>query len=176
MGAHLDGEEFVRRLHADHAGALYGWACNRFADPRDAEEVVAETLVKAWRHQDRYDPGSGSERTWLFAIARNAATDHYRRGRRHLRLVEPGAAETLLEDAPAVEDPAEQVAEATLVADALSSLPEHHRTVLVETFYGGLTAAEVARSHEIPAGTVKSRLYYGLRALRAALEERGVLR
>lgn len=174
MHADPDGEEFVRRLHADHAGALYGWARTRFPDPRDAEEVVAETLVKAWRHQDRYDPGSGSERTWLFAIARNAATDHYRRGRRHLHLVAEDAGPS--QDVPVTADPADHVIEATLVTEALASLPDHHRTVLVEIFYEDLPATQVAVRNGIPAGTVKSRLYYGLRALRAALEERGVLR
>ncbi len=176
MSAQQDGELFVRRLHADHADALYGWARGRFSDPRDAEEVVAETLVKAWRHHTSYEPGAGSERTWLFAIARNAAADHYRRSRRHLRLVAGGTPDVPAVHPHVVDDPAEQIAEASLVADALAALPEHHRSVLVETYYQGLTANEVARRHDLPAGTVKSRLYYGLRALRAALEEQGVLR
>lgn len=167
-----DAEEFVKRLHADHGAALYGWARRRFADPRDAEEVIAEALVKAWRHYDRFDPGKGSERTWIFAIARNAANDHHRRTGRHLTLVDP---EDLPEDAES-HQAIEGLAEATVIHDALMDLPDHHRTVIVEAFFAGRTSSQIAERLEIPPGTVKSRLYYGMRRLRATLEERGVLR
>ena len=83
-----NAERFVRRLHAEHSNALYSWAQRRIRNSRDAEEVIAETLVKAWRHYDQFDPQRGSERSWLFGIARNAAADHYRRSNRHLRAVQ----------------------------------------------------------------------------------------
>lgn len=163
-------DALVRRLHDDHAAALLGWARNRLADQRDAEEVVAETLVKAWRRYDQFDADRGSERSWIFGIARNAANDVYRRDGRRLQAVP----DELLEDA-VVDTDLDQVVEATIVRDALAALPEGHRVVIVEAFYTGRTTTEIGARLGIPAGTVKSRLYYGMRALRAQLEERGVL-
>ena len=73
---------FVRRLCADHGDAVFNWAQGRFDDRRDAEEVVAETMVRAWRRHHQYDPERGSERSWIFGIAKNTAVDHFRRSRR----------------------------------------------------------------------------------------------
>ncbi len=165
-------EEFVRRVHGDHGDALFGWAIRRFGDARDAEEVVAEALVRAWRFHHTYDPELGSERTWIFGIVRNTAVDHFRRQRRHLRLVEPGSDIPELES----EDAIDRIAEASVVAEVLAGLPEHQREAVVETYYLGRTISQAAERLGIPPGTVKSRLFYGLRAMRAALEERGVLR
>lgn len=164
-------DSLVRRLHDDHAAALLGWARTRLADHRDAEEVVAETLVKAWRHYDQFDESRGSERSWIFGIARNAAVDVHRRNGRMLRVV-PDEELVDLTDG----DHLEQVAEATVVHDALRSLSERHRAVLFDAFFAGRTIVEIADRLGVPAGTVKSRIYYGMRALRSALEERGVLR
>ena len=167
-----NAERFVRRLHAEHSNALYSWAQRRTGDQRDAEEVIAETLVRAWSHYDQFDPQRGSERSWLFGIARNVAADHYRRSSRHLRVVESDAVAEPFEDATEMH----QIAEATVVQDALMDLPDHHRQVIVETFFAGRTSRQIAERLGIPTGTVKSRLYYGMRSLRAALEERGVLK
>jgi RNA polymerase sigma-70 factor (ECF subfamily) len=164
------GEALTRRLHAEHGEALYRWALGRLSDPRDAEELVAETLVRAWRRYDQYDPERGSERSWLFAIARNAATDLYRRSRRRLRVVRDDEIPEL-----AVDDEAESIAEISLVRDALDGLSPNHRAVIVEAFFEGMTVSEIARQLGIPEGTVKSRIYYGMKALRATLEEEGVL-
>ena len=165
------GEALTRRLHAEHAEALYRWALGRVTDPRDAEEVVAETLVRAWRHYDQYDPSRGSERSWIFGIARNAVTDHYRQSRRRLKVVRDGE----VSEAP-VEGGIESLADISLVRDALDGLSPNHRAVIVEAFFEGMTISEIAQKLGIPEGTVKSRIYYGMKALRAALEEEGVLR
>lgn len=166
-----DVDDVVRRLHADHGGALYGWALRRFSDPRDAEEVVAEALVRAWRGFDQFDSERGSERAWLFGILRYTAADHYRRSVRHLRVVEelPSGEES---DASLDLD---RLAESSVVRDALMEISPQHREVIVEAFFAGRTTRQIAERLGIPAGTVKSRLYYGMRTLRTALEERGVL-
>jgi len=161
----------VRRLCADHGDAVFGWALGRFEDRRDAEEVVAETMVRAWRNHHQYDPARGSERSWVFGIARTTAADQHRRGGRRLRLVPDTEAEWEPLDDPA----AGRIAEATVVREALHGLSREHREAIVLAHYGGLTVVEIAERLAIPEGTVKSRLYYGMRALRAALEERGVL-
>ena len=168
----MDGvESFVRRLGDDHGDALYAWARGRFEDRRDAEEVVAETLVRAWRRHDQYDPDRGSERSWVFGIVKNAAADHFRRNRRHLRAV-AGSGEAT--DSP-FEASFDQAAESSLVREALMRLSQPHREVLVQAHFGGFTVSEIAGRLGVPPGTVKSRLFYGMRALRSALEERGVL-
>ena len=63
-----------------------------------------------------------------------------------------------------------------ILSDALLSLSEDHRTVIVRAYYLGQTVADIAQQEGIPEGTVKSRLHYALRALRIALQERGVVR
>lgn len=166
-----ESDLLTERLHAEHSAALYAWAVGRVADRRDAEEIVAETLVRAWRRYDQYDPERGTERAWIFGIARNAAADAYRRSQRHLHAVDVGVDLELADD-----DETERVATASIVHDALAELPEHHRVVIVEGFFFGRTSAQIAEVLGVPAGTVKSRMYYGMRALRSALEERGVLR
>lgn len=162
----------IDRLREEHGHVLLGWARNRFADPRDAEEVVADTLVRAWRGREQYDPDRGSERSWIFGIARNCAVDHYRRSRRHQHSLPTSEPPEHLVDDQALA----RLLDASTVAEALAALSEEHRTAIVEAYYEGRTAVEIGRRHDLPPGTVRSRLYYGLRRLRTELEERGVLR
>jgi RNA polymerase sigma-70 factor, ECF subfamily len=163
-------DDAVRALHDQHAPALLAWARRRMSDPREAEEVVQETLVLAWRKHHQFDPDRGSERAWLFGIARNVATDHFRRNQRHLRAV-PDPAIDLTDDGHDLD----RLVDASLVHDALLALSAEHLAVLLEIYYHGRSVSEAADHLGIPAGTVKSRTYYALRALRAELESREVL-
>jgi RNA polymerase sigma-70 factor, ECF subfamily len=167
---HADLDAAVRHLHAAHAPALHAWARHRTTDAREAEEIVQETLILAWRKQDQYDPGRGSERAWLFGIARNVSIDRHRRQQRHLRAV-PGA------DAPEPVDDSEidRAVQDSHIRDALATLSDAHRQVVVETYYRGRSVREAAVALDIPEGTVKSRLYHALRALRSELERQEVL-
>ncbi len=166
-----DGAESLAvRLHADHADALFTWALSRASDRRDAEEAVAEALVRAWRRYDQFDAGRGSERAWIFGIARNALIDMHRGSQRRLSLVtDDGSAES------SVDDGTEAFAEVSLVREAMSTLTEEHRAVVVEAYFKGLNTKEISERHGVPPGTVKSRMYYAMRSLRASLEEKGVL-
>lgn len=160
----------TERLHEEHASALFRWAQGRVADRRDAEELVSETLFRAWQRHDQFDPERGSERAWIFGIARHAAIDMHRRSKRRLRAVST--------DLSGLAEPSavDRIAEISLISDALSDLSDQHRTVILEAFIHGRTTSEIAARVGIPEGTVKSRMFYGLRSLRAALEEREVLR
>jgi len=164
-------EAFVRRLADDHGDALFGWARGRFDDRRDAEEVVAESLVRAWRGYSQFDPERGTERAWLFGIVRTTAADHFRKTKRHLHAV----SDEEIPEVAADDSSIESAAEATIVREALMTLSDEHRTCLVAAYFGGQSVVDIAHQAGIPTGTVKSRLYYGMRALRAALEEKGVL-
>jgi len=161
----LSGERDVREAYAAHAGELYGFAVRSLGDAGLAEEAVQETFLRAWRAGERFDPEIGSLRTWLFAILRNVVIDLGR-----ARAVRPRLA------AGGVEPAVEPIDEALLgwqIEEAMRRIGEQHRQVLVETYYKGRPYAEVAADLGVPEGTVKSRVYYGLRALRVALEEIG---
>ncbi len=161
----LKRERDVREAYAAHSGELYGFALRSLGDAGLAEEAVQETFVRAWRAGDRFDPQIGSLRTWLFAILRNVVIDLGR-----ARASRPRVAEGGIE--PAVE-PLEQALLSWQIEEAMRRIGEDHRHVLVETHYRGRPYAEVAAELGVPEGTVKSRVYYGLRALRVALEEMG---
>jgi RNA polymerase sigma-70 factor, ECF subfamily len=161
----LKDERDVQEAYAAHSGELYGFAMRSLGDSGLAEEAVQETFLRAWRAGERFDPQIGSLRTWLFAILRNVVIDLGR-----ARAVRPRVAEGGVE--PSVE-PLEEALLAWQVEEAMRRLGEDHRRVLIETHYRGRPYAEVAEELGVPEGTVKSRVYYGLRALRVVLEEMG---
>jgi RNA polymerase sigma-70 factor (ECF subfamily) len=161
----LTHERDVREAYAAHAAELYGFAVRSLGDPGLAEEAVQETFLRAWRAGERFDPEIGSLRTWLFAILRNVVVDLARARAARPRVAESGAE-------PVVE-PFDEALLAWQIEEAMRRIGEQHRRVLVETYYRGRPYGEVAEELGIPEGTVKSRVYYGLRALRVVLEEMG---
>jgi RNA polymerase sigma-70 factor (ECF subfamily) len=161
----LTRERDVREAYAAHAAELYGFAVRSLADPGLAEEAVQETFLRAWRAGERFDPQIGSLRTWLFAILRNVVIDLGR-----ARAARPSVAEGGIE--PSVE-PFDEALLSWQIEEAMRRIGDDHRRVLVETYYRGRPYAEVAEELGVPEGTVKSRVYYGLRALRVVLEEMG---
>jgi RNA polymerase sigma-70 factor (ECF subfamily) len=165
-----DAEMFVRALYDEAAGPLFGYALRLTGDRERAEEVVRETLVRAWRRAEHLDRSSDALRAWLFTTARNLVTDLWRRDAARPTTVPD---EHALAAAPAA-DEVDRAVQRWAVAEALDRLTPQHRAVLVETFYEGRSVAEAAQRLGIPPGTVKSRTYYGLRALRLVLEEMGV--
>jgi len=165
----LADEAGVRAAYAAHGAELYGFAASALGDRALAEEAVQETFLRAWRAAGRYDPAIASLRTWLFAILRNVLIDLVR-----ARSVRPPLAEAEAREAAEPEDALERAMLAWQVEEALRRIGDQHRQVLIEVYYRGRPYAEVAGHLGVPEGTVKSRVYYGLRALRLALEEMGV--
>jgi RNA polymerase sigma-70 factor (ECF subfamily) len=161
-------EAVVRAVYAEHGSALLGYALRLTGDRGAAEDLVQETVLRAWRHTDRLVADGRPLRPWLFTVLGNLASDRRRASRS--RPVEVGG--VWLDELPA-EDELDRAIQSWQVADALAGLSPEHRAVLLETYYRGCTVAEAARVLGIPAGTVKSRSYYALRALHLALEERG---
>jgi RNA polymerase sigma-70 factor (ECF subfamily) len=163
----------LRALQDEHGDALFAHALRLAGGDRQrAEDLVQETLLRAWRHPEALDPQRGSVRAWLFTTARNLAIDAWRR--RSARVGEI-VTDELPEPPPAV-DEADRAVEAWTVAEALGRLSVSHREVLVECFYEGRSVAEASTRLGVPPGTVKSRTHYALRSLRLVLEEMGVTR
>ncbi|MCW2847137.1 MAG: sigma-70 region 2 domain protein [Marmoricola sp.] len=160
----------MQRLHDEHAAALWGH-CLRLTghDRARAEDVAQETLLRAWRHIEVLEESQGSVRSWLFTVARNIVIDDWRtkRSQKELAVAE-------VPDVGTQSDRTDQLLQAWMVAEAVTTLSPEHRAVLLECYYRGVSVAEAAQHLGVPEGTVKSRTHYALRALRLALEEMGV--
>lgn len=161
-------DALLRALHDEHGPDLWRYVVRLTGDRQLASDVVQEALLRAWQRPGKLAEGHTSPRAWLFTVARNLVIDNRRsaRSRReipHKELPEHSRA-----------DHTDAVLDSWLVADALAQLSHDHRTVIVHSFYGRRTVADIAADLGIAPGTVKSRLHYGLRALRLALQEKGV--
>ena len=163
----------LQALYAAHAAPIHAFAFRATGDAQAAEEIVQDTFVRAWRSLDRFDPQRADLRSWLFAIARNLTIDHHRRTA--ARPSTPTAQDQLERQAGGWSD-IDRAMEVWQVAEALAQLSPAHRAAIVEIHLRGASVAETAEQLGVPPGTVKSRVYYGLKALRLALEETGAVR
>lgn len=159
----------VDAVYSRHGAELYRFARRALGDSGLAEDAVQEAFLRAWRASASYDPARSSQRTWLFAILRNVVIDFARA--RRARPPVAGAVDAPLE--PSVDDELDRLLTAWQVEAALDEVAADQRVVLVEVHWRGRPYADVASELGIPEGTVKSRVYYGLRALRDALEAQG---
>lgn len=152
---------------------MYHVAFGVLRDRGLAEDVVQETMIKAWRSMGQFR-GDASMRTWVLRIAHNTAVDALRRRRE--RAVPP---EDLQRDGDAttMDDPARRYAgreDVGVLRDALASLDELSRTIVVLREIEGLTYQEIAGTLEVPVATVKTRLLRARRALGAAVANQEV--
>jgi RNA polymerase sigma-70 factor, ECF subfamily len=167
----VDRTEADLRLIAErYTAPIHAFAYRALGDHGRSEDVVQEVLLRAWRGASGYRPERGSVGAWLYGIARHVIIDLYRADAVRPRTT----GDVDLTDVPAAED-LDRALEGWLMAEAIGRLSPAHRAVLVETYYRGASVAEAADRLAVPEGTVKSRSYYALRALRLALEEMGVL-
>lgn len=163
----------VRVLYDEHAAALWRYAMRLTGDCGRAEDVVQETLLRAWQHPEVTEDGERSARAWLFTVARNMIIDE-RRSPRFRR--ENGSLEFVKESANAGPDEINAALDRLLLGDALAQLSPEHRAVIRRSYYLGWSTAQIAEDLQIADGTVKSRLHYAVRALRLKLQEMGVTR
>jgi RNA polymerase sigma-70 factor (ECF subfamily) len=164
----------LRAVYDAHGAELYRFARRSLGDSGLAEDAVQEAFVRAWRASASYDPARASQRTWLFAILRNVVIDIGRARRSRPPLASAADADDAGEPRGKVaDDGIERMLTVWEVEAALAELADDHRHVLVEVHWRGRPYAEVADELGIPEGTVKSRVYYGLRAMRGALEAQG---
>lgn len=160
----------LRVLHDRHAPALWRYAVRLTSDHQLAEDVVQETLLRAWKRPQILEQEEAASRAWLFTVLRNLVTDDRRSARVHREF----AIGHEMSESRAAIDQTDAMLDTWLVTDALTQLSADHRAVIVLAYYGRKSIADIAATLNLPPGTVKSRLHYGLRALRLALQERGV--
>ncbi len=156
-------EAAFEALYDRFARPLYALGLRWLGDVRDAEELVSETLARAWQGANRYDPRRARPASWLFGIARFVASEQRRRHRAAT------AGLDLVADL-AGESGADELIAAWDMAVALEQLPAAQREVLILAYEHDLSQSQIADLLGVPLGTVKSRAYYGLRALAELVE------
>jgi RNA polymerase sigma-70 factor (ECF subfamily) len=159
-------EEAVAQLYRDHAAALRRFVLAATSDPDQAEDVVQETILRVWK----LGPEVENMRGYLYRTARHVIIDNHRR--RSSRAQETNMPEEEL----ATADQVDRLLLKVVMEEALTRLSVDHRNVILALHYQRLTAAEAAEELHVPLGTVKSRAFYGVKALRSVLDEMGVKR
>jgi RNA polymerase sigma-70 factor (ECF subfamily) len=157
-------EELITALYYEHGRSLLAYATRLTNDRNEAEDVVQETLLRAWKHPEVLVNGQGSVRGWLLTVARNIVVDRARaRSARPPEVRENPTSPTVAPDRP------EDVVDSIAILGAIDQLSPEHRKVLVELYWRGSSVAEAAERLSVPPGTVKSRAYYGLQSLRGIM-------
>jgi RNA polymerase sigma-70 factor (ECF subfamily) len=164
-------EATLAELHRRHGGHLLA-TLSRLTngDRGKAEDILQETLVRAWRNPQAIASNSVANRRWLFTVARRIAIDHFRMVSARPKEICDEAPESWI---PAY-DPYDDVLEACDMKVVLAGLPAHHRDVLVELHLNDRSIVGTAKLLGVPVGTVKSRNYHAVRALRSMLEAEGM--
>jgi RNA polymerase sigma-70 factor (ECF subfamily) len=176
----LDDARIVKRMAGGDSSAL-GDFYDRWSDAvyaaafaivrvaEDAEEVVEDTFWQAWKQASRFETSRGQVRAWLLTIARSRAMDKRKSvSRRREEELESAPAELLVNDAR-TDDRVVEVERTTMVADALSDLPQVQREVLEMAYFGGLSQSEIADCTGLAIGTIKTRIRLGMNKLREQL-------
>jgi RNA polymerase sigma-70 factor, ECF subfamily len=166
----------LRALYDAHGPEIFRFCARTLGDRGLAEEATQESFLKAWRARDRWNQELGSIRTWLFSIARNVCIDFARA--RAVRPTMPGRSDDQTADqhtdqhdtSPGAYD---ALLDTWMLEEGLRRIREDQRVAIVETYVKGRSYGEVAQELGVPDGTVRTRVFYGLKALRVALEEMG---
>jgi RNA polymerase sigma-70 factor (ECF subfamily) len=164
------GAALLRELYDEHAAVLWRYAVRLTGDRAHAQDVVQETLLRAWQHPEVTDDHDRSIRAWLFTVARNMIIDE-RRSARFRNESGTGDVERIYDRAGP--DEMDSALDRLLLRGALAQLSQEHRAVIRRAYYQGWTTAQIAADFHIAEGTVKSRLHYAVRALRLTFQEMG---
>uniref|UniRef100_Q01UK6 RNA polymerase, sigma-24 subunit, ECF subfamily n=1 Tax=Solibacter usitatus (strain Ellin6076) TaxID=234267 RepID=Q01UK6_SOLUE len=161
------------QLYDETSALLNGLLVRMLERPEDAEEVLLDVYMKAWKYAGGYSEARGSVQAWLVTMARNAAIDRIRQHRAQPKAL-VFAPENQAEPISSAASPEQQAFDRQRrrrVQHLLNQLPLEQRQTLMLAFFGGLTHAELAERLGEPLGTVKSRIRAGLIRMRGLLEE-----
>jgi RNA polymerase sigma-70 factor (ECF subfamily) len=170
-------QEALAQLYDETAGSINGLLRRMLDHPQDAEEVLLDVYMKAWKNAAGYSSDRGTVRAWLFTMARSIAIDRVRQRRARLNTF-PLDFHDIAEPSSVADSPEQQSAcsqRRRRVQQLLQELPPEQRDVVMLAFYGGLTHSELAGRLGQPLGTVKSRIRMGLLHLKSRLEESPIL-
>ncbi|WP_329459422.1 sigma-70 family RNA polymerase sigma factor [Streptomyces sp. NBC_01497] len=154
-------EQLLHVLMSDHTKALLSYAERLLSDRHLAEDIVQETLIRAWHHTERLYSTEGSVRGWLLTVTRNLVIDRLRSAASRYETVGADNQDVTQRDH------ADAVLASVEAVGLLRQLSAEHREVLVHTYLCGRTVQETAGILGVPVGTVKSRQHYALGNLRA---------
>jgi RNA polymerase sigma-70 factor (ECF subfamily) len=156
----------LERLYKSSRDDVYAYVASVLRDQSLAEDVTAAAFERAFRRRRLFDQRRGSERAWLFGIARNAALDELRRRKRHAAALDHQAAQLGEE----LVQPEVVLGRATLRA-ALASLPPRERELIALKFYAGLSNQEIARVLRVSESNAGTLLHRAITKLRKACDE-----
>ena len=168
-GLLVGNEDAVRALYARFARPIFSLGLRLLGSAEAAEELTQDVFLMAWRKAARFDATRGRLSTWLMTIAHNLAVD---RLRRETGVTRPTL--VLVDEVPDTPTPGEEdpFLERDAALRALAVLSQAERALLARTYFGGLTAREIAEADGIPLGTVKTRLRTALIKLRRANQDK----
>jgi RNA polymerase sigma-70 factor (ECF subfamily) len=166
-----DGDLALAELYDRYGKIAYGLAYRVLRDSALAEDAVQDAFITVWRTAGTYISERGKPRTWLLTLVHRRAVDLVRREQRRRM---PSAAQEPAPATPAADDEATVRDRRRAVQAALTQLPADQREALELAYYGGLTQTELAQQLGVPLGTVKSRMFAGLRRLGDLLREAGL--
>ena len=175
-------EDFEEEI-IPHLDAMYNFALRLTSDPNDAEDLVQDTIVKAYRFFSSYEKGTNAK-AWLFRILKNSYINNYRKQSKQPNQVDYDEVssfyETIRADRTDTSDLEDRMFRELIdddISNALEELPEDFRTVVLLCDVEGFTYEEIANMLDVPIGTIRSRLHRGRNLLKAQLmdyaEERG---
>jgi RNA polymerase sigma-70 factor, ECF subfamily len=157
-------------LYDGYARAIYSLALRILRDPSEAEDIVQEVFMQAWRQASRYDPSRGAVAAWLLTQARSRAIDRLRARRARPAVAEPGVSTPeVVDPAPALDWQVISSEQLARVRAAIDGLPLLQRLAIELAYYEGCTQTEIAERLEQPLGTVKTRIRLALAKLREVL-------
>jgi RNA polymerase sigma-70 factor (ECF subfamily) len=167
-----DREAFAR-LYDLYGPAAYALAARIVRDRDLAADVVQNVFLSVWTGATQFDPARGQPSTWIMTMTHHKAVDMVRREQRRRTEVLDAAGDEPA-DGPTVEEQAWRGVTRTNVRAALARLPDPHREVIELAYFAGYSQSELADRLAVPIGTVKSRTFAAMRALREALAAAGM--
>jgi RNA polymerase sigma factor (sigma-70 family) len=172
LTARGDRDAFAR-LYDMYGGAAYALALRIVRDRELSADVVQDAFLTVWRQASKFDPARGQPSTWILTLTHHKAVDTVRREQRRRAEALDEARESV-DPAPAVEQQAWQSVARDQVRSAMAKLPDPHREVLELAYFAGYSQSELAERLALPIGTVKSRTFAAMTALRELLAQSGL--